>query len=218
MRITSRCVLFDLDGTLLDTAPDMAGALNELLAERGAPGLAYDRVRPHVSNGSLALIQLGFGIQADDPGFETLRERFLALYLARVARETRLFDGMERLLLRLESAARPWGVVTNKPARLTEPLLEALGLTSRAGAVVSGDSAARSKPHPDPLILASEIIGVPPEECLYIGDARRDIEAGREAGMRTLAAAFGYILPDDPPEQWGADGIVWDPGDIEVWL
>jgi phosphoglycolate phosphatase len=218
MRPASSCILFDLDGTLLDTAPDMAGALNQLLAERGQQALTSDAIRPHVSHGAAALVRLGFGLAPEDFGFNELRDRFLSIYASRIAQDTRLFPGMEDLLRRIETHAVPWGVVTNKPAWLTEPLMGALALDARAAAVVSGDSATRNKPHPDTLLLACERIGVAPEGCLYVGDAERDIEAGRRAGMRTLAAGFGYISDRDQPGLWGADGVVWHAGDIVQWL
>ena len=218
MRSGSSCILFDLDGTLLDTAPDMAGALNQLLAEQGRQALAPDAIRPHVSHGAAALVRLGFGLAPEDVGFNELRDRFLAIYATRIAQDTRLFPGMEDLLRRIEANAVPWGIVTNKPAWLTEPLMGALALDARAAAVVSGDSATRSKPHPDTLLLACERIGVAPEACLYVGDAERDIAAGRKAGMRTLVAGFGYISDTDQPGLWGADGIVWHASHIEQWL
>jgi phosphoglycolate phosphatase len=218
MRQGNSCILFDLDGTLLDTAPDMAGALNQLLAERGRHTLTLDAIRPHVSHGAVALVRLGFNLEPEDSGFDELRARFLDIYASRVAQDTRLFPGMESLLSRIEATAKPWGVVTNKPAWLTEPLMSALALHARAAAVISGDSAARNKPHPDTLFLACERIGVAPDTCLYVGDAERDIEAGKRAGMRTLAAGFGYISDTDQPELWGADGIVWHASEIESWL
>lgn len=214
----SRAVLFDLDGTLADTAPDLAGALNALLGELGRPGLPFATIRPHVSHGARALIRLGFGLADDAPDFGPLHRRFLDLYRGAIARETRLFDGMEALLAGAEARGVPWGVVTNKPAWLTDPLMAALGLAARAGCIVSGDTTPHAKPHPAPLLHASRLVGVPPQACLFVGDAERDVEAGRRAGMRTLVARFGYLGPDDRPEAWGADGQVDTPDEIAAWL
>jgi len=174
MDASIRTVLFDLDGTLVDTAPDLALALNRLRRERGLPPLPYEPVRAQVSHGGSALIRLGFGCRPGDNGFEPLRRRFLELYQEDLATRTRLFPGMEEVL---DSLERGW---------LTEPLMERLGLASRAGSIVSGDTLPQSKPHPAPLLHACRRMGTPPAECLYVGDALRDIQAGRAAGMRTL--------------------------------
>jgi phosphoglycolate phosphatase len=206
-------VLFDLDGTLLDTAPDMAGALNELRVEEGLTPLPFEALRPHVSHGSARLVSVGFDLP-DGNEHERLRLRFLDVYRARLAAATRPFDGMEAVLQAVEAAGHAWGIVTNKPGWLTEPLLEELGLRGRCGCVVSGDTLPVRKPHPQPLLHAAEIIGVAPARCTYVGDAERDIQAGRAAGMRTLVAAFGYLGADDEPAAWGADGIVASPADL----
>lgn len=213
-RFDPDCVLFDLDGTLLDTAPDMGRALNRLRVEQGLVALAAEAIRPVVSQGSPGLIRLGFGLEAGQPRFEALRERFLALYGEALARETRLFPGMAEVLEALEARAIPWGVVTNKVAALTEPLLAELDLDRRAACIVSGDSVARSKPDPLPLLHACALVGVAPQRCLYVGDAARDIEAGRRAGMATLAARYGYFPADERPENWGADGVIDAPRDL----
>ena len=217
--VESRCraLLFDLDGTLADTAPDLAGALNTLLAELGRPALPFVAIRHHVSHGARAMIEFALDLCPDDDGYAPLHRRFLEIYSAGIADQTRLFDGMEELLLAAEAHGMPWGVVTNKPARMTDPLMAALGLTARAGCIVSGDTTAHSKPHPEPLLHASRLITVPPEACLFVGDAERDIEAGRRAGMPTLVARFGYLGPDDRPDEWGADGIVDRPAEILAW-
>jgi phosphoglycolate phosphatase len=213
-----RAVLFDLDGTLADTAPDLAGALNTLLAELGRPSLPLATIRPHVSHGASALLRFALGVARESPGYDDLLQRFLALYRGAIAAQTRLFDGMPALLAAAEARGLPWGVVTNKPAWLTDPLMAALGLTARAGCIVSGDTTAYAKPHPEPLLHASRVLAVPPAACLFVGDAERDIEAGRRAGMRTLVARFGYLGPDDRPASWGADGLVDSPGEILAWL
>lgn len=209
-------VLFDLDGTLADTAPDLAYALNRVLVEEGREALPLAVIRPAASHGSAALLRTGFG--ADHPDTEHLRQRLLTVYQDNIARQTRLFPGMDAVLQQLEQRRLPWGVVTNKPARFTEPLLAALGLTPRAACVVSGDTCTESKPHPRPILHACEQISADPALCLYVGDAERDIQAGRRAGARTLAALFGYLGPDDRPQDWGADGLLEQPADILRWL
>lgn len=213
-----RCVLFDLDGTLADTAPDLAYALNTLRGEYGIPPLTFAEIRPHVSHGAAALVKLGFNAAPDSPHFPALRQRLLDIYESHLTRETRLFSGMEEVLVTLERRAVKWGVVTNKPAWLTKPLLQQLRLLERAATVVSGDTTERKKPYPDPMFHAAKEAGLRAEECLYVGDAHRDIEAGRRAGMRTLVALFGYIGKDDQPQTWGADGMVRSPADILHWL
>jgi phosphoglycolate phosphatase len=213
-----RTVLFDLDGTLLDTAPDLAFALNETLRKFGKPALPYETIRPVVSHGGIALIKLGFGLNPDDLGYQPRREYLLETYRQNIARETRPFPGMSELLDTLEQQGLNWGVVTNKPAWLTDPLLKELGLFKRAAVVVSGDTLNERKPHPAPMLYACERAGSQAHECLYVGDARRDIEAGINAGMPTLVALFGYIGDEDDPHIWGADGLVNTPGEIVAWL
>jgi len=213
-----RTALFDLDGTLADTAPDLGYALNALLAEHGRSALPYAAIRPVASHGAAALIELGFGIARTDAHFAPLRERFLEIYRANLTRETRLFPGMPELLDALAARDINWGIVTNKPAFLTDPLIEQLGLTEEAVCRVSGDTTANRKPHPEPMLHACQLAGSKPEECLYVGDAARDIEAGKAAGMKTLVALFGYIGADDHPETWGADGMIRHPSEILDWL
>ncbi len=213
-----RTVLFDLDGTLADTAPDLARALNELLAEEGRAALPYERIRPVVSHGSPGLLKLGFGLSAKDKDYARLRERLLALYAEDICRETRLFDGMTDVLAGLAARGMNWGIVTNKPAFLTEPLVQALKLAHPPVCVISGDSTANRKPHPEPMLLACQKAGRTAPECLYVGDAERDIEAGREAGMPTLVALFGYIDAHESPGNWGADGMIGKPSAILNWV
>jgi phosphoglycolate phosphatase len=213
-----RTVLFDLDGTLADTAPDLAYALNTVLQEQGRAPLPYENIRPVVSHGGIALIEHGFGIDETAAEFQPLRQRLLDIYRDNIARETRLFDGMEELLQLLEQRGLNWGVVTNKPGWLTEPLLEQLGIRQRAAAVVSGDTLPERKPHPAPMLLACEQSGSQAAECLYVGDAERDIEAGRNAGMTTLVALFGYLGENDHPDTWKADGMVKTALEILDWL
>ncbi len=211
-------VLFDLDGTLLDTAPDMVRALNRLRLEQGESVLPFATIRPVVSHGAAGLIELGFGISADEPGFAGLRERFLELYQAALAMDTTLFAGMEGLLARLEADAMPWGIVTNKPGWLTTPLLRALNLWDRTACVVSGDTLSQRKPHPAPLFHACSLMGIDPTGCIYVGDARPDVEAGNRAGMTTLVACFGYIGAHETPANWGAAGLLATPEDLLPWL
>lgn len=211
-----KTVLFDLDGTLADTAPDLAYALNGVLIEQGREPLPLAAIRPAASHGGIALIQCGFG--ANHPEAEPLRLRLLDIYQANIARETRLFPGMPEVLARIEAQGLNWGVVTNKPGWLTEPLLAALNLTQRSACIVSGDSCEHRKPHPQPILHGCQQAGATAQECLYIGDAQRDIEAGRRAGTRTLAALFGYIGANDRPQDWGADGLIAHPRDILNWL
>jgi phosphoglycolate phosphatase len=210
-------VLFDLDGTLLDTAPDMIVALNELRAEEGLDALPYALARTQVSHGSSGLVSLAFPAAAGDD-FEALRSRFLVLYSQGLAVATQLFAGCEAVLTALESAGKPWGIVTNKPAFLTTPLIAALSLGSRAGCVISGDTLPQRKPHPAPLLHAAQLLGVAPARCLYVGDAERDIQSARAAGMTVLIADYGYLGPADDPQSWAADGHIESPLDLLTWL
>lgn len=213
-----RTVLFDLDGTLLDTAPDLAYALNEVLKQDSRPALKLDELRPLVSHGARALIEYAYRLRPGDEGYEERRQRLLEFYRNSLARETRPFPGIPELLDAIEARAMNWGVVTNKPSGLTEPLLDALLLLERAACVVSGDTIAHSKPHPAPMLLACERAGSHVTECLYIGDALRDIEAGRNAGMATLIAGFGYVPDNTDLSAWNANGIVGSPADILAWI
>lgn len=205
-----RAVLFDLDGTLLDTAPDMAGALNALLQEEGLAGLPFEAIRARVSHGAGAVVRLAFP-HTTDAALEELRRRFLDLYNNRLSVESRLFDGLNEALDDLDSRGIPWGIVTNKPGWLTEPLLEQLALRQRAAVVVSGDTLTERKPHPAPLWYAAERLGAAPNLCIYIGDAERDVLAAKAAGMAAYVALFGYILPDEHPQEWPADGWLETP-------
>lgn len=213
-----RTVLFDLDGTLADTAPDLAAALNQTLADEGHAPLPFERVRPHVSHGSTALIRLGFGIEPGAPRFEERRSRLLAHYAKDVCRATRVFPGIPQVLMELNARDIGWGIVTNKPAFLTDPLVQQLALIHPPACVVSGDTTPYRKPHPEPLFHACRIAAASPADCLYIGDAERDVRAGREAGMRTLVALFGYLSDHDAPHTWGADGMINHPSEILEWI
>ena len=200
-----QAVLFDLDGTLADTAPDLAFALNQTLRHFGRSALPFEAIRPVVSHGGSALIRLGFGIQPEEPGFEDRRQYLLEVYAQHLCRETRLFEGMPEVLDTLETQDIGWGVVTNKPAWLTDPLMAGLKLAARTPAIVSGDTCAHSKPHPEPILHACELLGRPASRCWYVGDAGRDMQAGRAAGCHTIGATFGYICPEDPIETWDSD-------------
>lgn len=205
---------FDLDGTLADTALDLGGALNRLLAEEGKPPLPMAQLRPHVSGGARALLKKGFGITPEDDDYPDLQRRFLDIYAAHICVDTCLFDGMDQVLATLEKRAIPWGIITNKVARFTTHVVAGLQLQDRAASVISGDSAARPKPAPDPLLMAATQAGLAPERCLYIGDDLRDIQAGKAAGMGTVTAAWGYLGESPDIESWGADHICHTPLDL----
>ena len=211
-------VLFDLDGTLADTAPDLANALNRTLEANQMAPLPFEKIRPVVSHGGIAMIRLGFDIGPEDADYARIREQFLQTYLDNIAQCTRLFAGMEDLLKELESRNIAWGVVTNKPGWLTDPLMEALQLTQRAASIVSGDTVPKNKPHPEPLFYACEQAGVDATKCIYVGDADRDIQAGKAAGMKTIGALFGYILEDEDPMDWQADYYINHPEEILKYL
>lgn len=198
-------VLFDLDGTLLDTAPDMALALNIQRELHDLAPLPYSEIRPYVSHGALAMLRIGFGIDIHDTNFNAMREQYLHIYGENIAVKTRLFDGLSEFLKQLEQKGVQWGIVTNKPEFLTKPLLNALGLDKRAATVISGDTIEPRKPNPAPLFAACKEANLIPAQCVYVGDAERDIAAGRAAGMMTVLAKWGYITPEDNTDDWKAD-------------
>lgn len=207
-------VLFDLDGTLVDTAPDMAHSLNLLLTEQGEEALPHAIIRPHVSNGSEALVTLGFGDALENTRLQQLKKRYLEIYQTNIHIQSCLFPGMDKLLEKIEEAGKQWGVVTNKPSWLTEPLLISMGLATRSACMVSGDTTSQRKPHPEPMYHACQLIGVDSTECIYIGDARRDIEAGNNANMKTIIATYGYIAEWEDISTWGADALIDEPCEI----
>lgn len=211
-------VLFDLDGTLIDTAPDMAAALDILCDEEQHTRLPFSDVRPVVSNGSVALVTLAFGNNLDSETLNRLKQRYLDIYQNNLAVHSQLFDEMDDLLLRLEEKNIQWGVVTNKPGWLTEPLMESLDLHQRAACIVSSDSTVNRKPHPEPMFYACKLTHTQPEDCVYIGDARRDIEAGQNAGMKTIIAEYGYIDKGENIEDWQADHCIQSPSQILRYL
>jgi phosphoglycolate phosphatase len=209
-----RCVLFDLDGTLADTAPDLAAALNKMRVDRGLAALPLEPLRRMASSGARGLVGVGFGLQPDDLDYEAHRVEFLDNYARALCVHSRLFDGVHELLDALEQSGRKWGVVTNKAARFTAPFARAIGLAGRAATIVSGDSTAHAKPHPAPLLLAALECGVAPQDCLYVGDDLRDVQAGRAAGMKTLAVTWGYLGDGAPPAEWGAAAVIDAPRQV----
>ena len=213
-----KTVLFDLDGTLVDTAPDMAAALDMLCREEKQPLVAYEQVRPVVSNGSVALIMLAFGDVTDEKKLGYLKQRYLDIYLHNICKDSAPFKGIETVLDHIEHNGLNWGVVTNKPGWLTLPLMDKLQLVQRAATIVSGDTTENSKPHPDPMHHACDEANSESDECLYVGDARRDIEAGKNAGMKTLVANYGYIGMNEDINTWGADAIINTPEEILLHL
>jgi phosphoglycolate phosphatase len=210
--------LFDLDGTLVDTAPDLGYALNCLREQEGLPAIAHPKIRAVASHGAAGLLKLGFDISPNHDDFPALQKRFLRLYQDNITRESRLFSGFEQVLDSIENQGIAWGVITNKPAFLTEPLLAGLELSDRAACIVSGDTTAHSKPHPAPMLHACSVIAIEPERCLYVGDAQRDIEAGNNVNMHTVVAQFGYLSETDQPDLWHADAFINQPEDLLKWI
>ena len=207
-------ILFDLDGTLVDTAPDLGYALNIQLQRHGKPELTDAKIRPFASHGSRGLIGLGFGITPADANFIGLRDEYLSIYDTVFTRSPVLLPGMSELLQAIENSELKWGIVTNKPRRFTQPLVASMNLQQRAACVVSGDDAPQPKPAPATLLMACEQLRVKPEQCVYVGDAERDIHAGTAAGMHTVVALFGYIDVSDKPAEWGADALIEKPDEL----
>lgn len=211
-------MFFDLDGTLADTAPDLAAAANRLRVEHGHPPLPIDQLRPVASAGARGLLGVAFGVTPEDTAYPDLRDAFLDYYENALAVDTRLFDGIADVLEALQSAGVPWGIVTNKNSRFTEPLVTQIGLREHAAAIVSGDTTPHAKPHPAPLFHAAAAAGLEARRCIYVGDDLRDIQAGRAAGMATIAAAYGYCGDGLPAAMWQADHIVQSPGELTALL
>ena len=204
-------VFFDLDGTLADTAPDLVAATNQLLIARNLTPKPYEFLRPYASAGARGLLEGAFGIHPDHPDFISLRDEFFGNYEKALLVESKLFDEMHHLLDQMDSAKLPWGIVTNKSARFTNPLIDLMGLGQRAIATVSGDTTPHSKPHPEPILHAARLANIDPTKSIYVGDDIRDVVAGKAAGMKTVAAAYGYCGCKEPPEAWGADYIINQP-------
>ena len=210
-----RAVLFDFDGTLADTAPDLAAALNKMLADRGRPALPIETVRPHASSGARGLLRIGFGVTPEDATYTAMRDEFLANYSTAICVHTRLFPGIQELLDSIETRKLVWGIVTNKAVRLTTPLVMQLGLAKRAGCVVGGDTTPHLKPHPASLLHAAGAIGVKPSDCCYLGDDLRDIQAAKAAGMFSVAVEYGYSGTESGgPRGWNAEAVIGQPMDL----
>jgi phosphoglycolate phosphatase len=204
-------VLFDLDGTLADTAPDLGHALNLQREKHGMAALSQEIIRPYASHGTPGLLNIGFGLARDDTAFAGMREEYLALYDQVFCHQPTLFSGIPELLDQLEARQLKWGVVTNKPRRFTVPLVQALGLSTRVTCIVSGDDCEHPKPHPGTLLLAAEQAQTSPQHCIYVGDAERDIIASRAAGMAGVVALYGYLGEADKPDEWGAQYAIQTP-------
>jgi len=211
------CVLFDLDGTLVDTAPDLISCLNRALSCHGFDAAETEIIKPFISYGAAAMINASRP-ELDDRLKAAILETMLTHYQNNIAEYAVFFSGMADTLAAIEAQGLKWGVVTNKRERFTNPLMAALKLTERAACIVSGDTTANPKPHPEPMLLACKQAGVDPRECVYIGDALHDITAGKNAQMKTLAALYGYIKPGDTPETWGADALIESPDQISTWI
>jgi phosphoglycolate phosphatase len=211
-------VLFDLDGTLIDSAPDLAGALNDMRSARGLEPVDYMLLRPHAGSGARGMLGAGLGIRPDDAGYLALRDEFLDHYETRMLVQTQVFAAVPGVLESLARQGVPWGIVTNKAARFAEPMARALGLLPGAAALVCGDSTPHTKPHPAPLLEAARRLGLAPQTCVYVGDDPRDVAAGKAAGMQAWAAAWGYLGPGAPAHDWGADRVLIEPGELLSFL
>lgn len=213
----TQAVLFDLDGTFADTAPDLAYALNRMRSTRCLSPVPLSATRPVTSMGARGMLQTGFGLSPTDPGYDALREEFLRLYEENICRETRVFPGMEALIADLRARGLRWGIVTNKAERYAKTLIVALGFDAHCACIVGGDTAGHLKPHPAPLLAACGMLDLPPARCLYVGDDERDVQAGRAAGMRTAAVRYGY-LNGGTPDAWDADFVIDRPQDLLGFL
>ena len=218
MKQRPELLLFDLDGTLVDSAPDLAGAANDLRDQHGLPPLPYAALRPLVGSGARGMVGVAFGVGPGDERFADLRDAFLARYAQRLLAQTRVFEAMQPVLDKLDAHRQRWGIVTNKAMRFTEPIVNGLGLAARAAVLIAGDTTAYAKPHPEPLLEAARRGGVAPGACAYLGDDQHDIVAGRAAGMSTLAAAWGYLGQGEPVQAWAADAVFDSPVQLLQWL
>ena len=213
-----RAVLFDLDGTLLDSAPDLAATAQTMRERRQMPALPLSAYRAHSGSGARGMLHVAFGMAAEHPEFDAMKAEFFDIYQGMLAEHTRPFDGVVELLDRLHNAGLPWGVVTNKAERFTLPLTASMPLFARAAAIVSGDTTPHAKPHPEPLFEAARRAGIEPQHCVYVGDDLRDIQAGRSAGMQTVAACYGYLGLGADTNAWGADKSIQNPLELLNWL
>ncbi len=211
------CVLFDLDGTLVDTAPDLIDCLNKALEIHGFNTVSSEMIKPFISYGAAVMIKKS-NTESDDATQQQILDTMLNLYQDNIAKHSQFFSGMTETLHTIESLGLKWGIVTNKRERFTNPLVEAFQLSERVACVISGDTTANSKPHPEPMLTACALAKVKPEECVYIGDAVHDIAAGKNANMKTLAAVYGYLKPDDTPSNWGADALIESPEQLTSWI
>ncbi len=211
-------LLFDLDGTLIDSAPDLAGAANEQRAAHGLPPLPYDALRRMVGSGARGMVGVAFGLAPGAPGYDALRDDFLRRYRQRLLHSTAVFAEMHAVLDHLDATTLRWGIVTNKALHMAEPIADGLGLRPRAAVLIGGDSTPFTKPHPEPLLEAARRLGLRPERCAYVGDDVRDMRAGKAAGMLTLAAAWGYLGDAEPVDHWGADVVLPSPLSLLNWL
>ena len=215
---TIQAVLFDLDGTLVDSAPELGAAADKMRTDRGLPALPLDRYRPMAGAGARGMLGIAFDITPEAPQFAAMREEFFMNYEARMLSNTQVFDGVATLIEALEGQGLMWGIVTNKSKRFTEPLVRSIPAFASAGAVVSGDTTPHAKPHPEPLFEAARRLGLEPGRCIYVGDDERDIVAGRAAGMRTVAATYGYMGARADATLWQADGTIASPIQLLQWL
>jgi N-acetyl-D-muramate 6-phosphate phosphatase len=213
-----KAVLFDLDGTFADTAPDLAAALNHVRALSELPPLPLEVLRPQASHGSIGLLKVGMNVTPDSPNFDMFRHIFLEYYTQHICVETTLFAGMAELITELEQRNIKWGIVTNKPHRFTVPLMEALGYAHRAACLISGDTCTHAKPHPEPMLAACKLIKIAPEQCLYLGDDKRDMEAANAVNMRGIIANYGYVSDDVSVQNWQAHGSVNHPMELLTYL
>ncbi|MET3496087.1 phosphoglycolate phosphatase [Variovorax boronicumulans] len=216
--MATQAVLFDLDGTLIDSAPDLGAAADKMRTDRGLASYALERYRPFAGSGARGMLGVAFGITPDAPEFPELREEFFVTYEQRMLLNTQVFDGVQALIDAIQARGLLWGVVTNKSMRFTDPLTRAMPLFASAGAIVSGDTTPHAKPHPEPLHEAARRLGVPSEACIYVGDDERDIIAGRAAGMRTVAATYGYMGSKADAALWEADASISSPLELLQWL
>lgn len=213
-----RAVLFDLDGTLIDSAPDLGAAVDQMRVTRGLPPLPLDAYRPVAGAGARGMLSVAFGMGVDHPDFPVMREEFFSNYEGCIHDQTQVFDGVVPVIQALRMRAIPWGVVTNKMHRFTSLITARMPLFADAGVIVSGDTTPFLKPHPASLLEAAHRLDVPPQHCIYVGDDERDIQAGKAAGMKTVAAMYGYLGAQSQPEEWGADKLIRTPGELLTWL